>query len=286
VGEGSVATKTLVCYATGITLCSKVYTPRFTHKKAINRSIIIKASLFVTCIIDQLYPQAGVSAVNVLRRLGVEVDFPMDQTCCGQPLYNAGFAKQSRKLAKRVLESFKESEYVVVPSGSCAAMMKVFFPDLFRDDPTLSNQAEALAGKVYEFSQFLNDVVGVDQAVGSQAATVTYHPSCHLLREMDVKDQPLAVLGRVQGLRVEELPNAETCCGFGGSFAIKFPHISEGMLGDKISNIEATGAETVVSCDMGCLMNIEGALTRKGSSIKVRHLAEILDQAELSPGSD
>ena len=285
-GEGSVATKTLVCYATGITLCSKVYTPRFTHKKAINRSIIIKASLFVTCIIDQLYPQAGVSAVNVLRRLGVEVDFPMDQTCCGQPLYNAGFAKQSRKLAKRVLESFKESEYVVVPSGSCAAMMKVFFPDLFRDDPTLSNQAEALAGKVYEFSQFLNDVVGVDQAVGSQAGTVTYHPSCHLLREMDVKDQPLAVLGRVQGLRVEELPNAETCCGFGGSFAIKFPHISEGMLGDKISNIEATGSETVVSCDMGCLMNIEGALTRKGSSIKVRHLAEILDQAELSPGSD
>ncbi|HIN05967.1 MAG TPA: (Fe-S)-binding protein [Dehalococcoidia bacterium] len=246
----------------------------------------MKASLFVTCIIDQLYPQAGVSAVNVLRRLGVEVDFPMDQTCCGQPLYNAGFAKQSRKLAKRVLESFKESEYVVVPSGSCAAMMKVFFPDLFRDDPTLSNQAEALAGKVYEFSQFLNDVVGVDQAVGSQAGTVTYHPSCHLLREMDVKDQPLAVLGRVQGLRVEELPNAETCCGFGGSFAIKFPHISEGMLGDKISNIEATGAETVVSCDMGCLMNIEGALTRKGSSIKVRHLAEILDQAELSPGSD
>ena len=276
----------MVCYATGITLCSKVYTPRFTHKKAINRSIIIKASLFVTCIIAQLYPQAGVSAVNVLRRLGVEVDFPMDQTCCGQPLYNAGFAKQSRKLAKRVLESFKESEYVVVPSGSCAAMMKVFFPDLFRDDPTLSNQAEALAGKVYEFSQFLNDVVGVDQAVGSQAGTVTYHPSCHLLREMDVKDQPLAVLGRVQGLRVEELPNAETCCGFGGSFAIKFPHISEGMLGDKISNIEATGAETVVSCDMGCLMNIEGALTRKGSSIKVRHLAEILDQAELSPGSD
>ena len=278
--------KTLVCYATGITLCSKVYTPRFTPNIATSRSSIIKASLFVTCIIDQLYPQAGVSAVNVLRRLGVEVDFPMDQTCCGQPLYNAGFAKQSRKLAKRVLESFKESEYVVVPSGSCAAMMKVFFPDLFRDDPTLSNQAEALAGKVYEFSQFLNDVVGVDQAVGSQAGTVTYHPSCHLLREMDVKDQPLAVLGRVQGLRVEELPNAETCCGFGGSFAIKFPHISEGMLGDKISNIEATGSETVVSCDMGCLMNIEGALTRKGSSIKVRHLAEILDQAELSPGSD
>lgn len=276
----------MVCYATGITIRSKVYTPRFTPNIATSRSSIIKASLFVTCIIDQLYPQAGVSAVNVLRRLGVEVDFPLDQTCCGQPLYNAGFAKQSRKLAKRVLESFSDSEYVVVPSGSCAAMMKVFYPELFRDDPTLLNQAEVLAGKVYEFSQFLKDVVGVDQAVGSQTGTVTYHPSCHLLREMGVKDQPLAVLGRIQGLRVEELSNAETCCGFGGSFAIKFPHISEGMLVDKITNIEATGAETVVSCDMGCLMNIEGALTRRSSSIKVQHLAEILDHAGLSPGSD
>ena len=248
------------------------------------RSKSIKASLFVTCIIDQLYPQVGVSTVNVLRRLGVEVDFPMSQTCCGQPLYNAGFAKQSRKLGKRVLASFRESQYVVVPSGSCAAMLRVFYPDLFREDPRLSKEAEELAGKVYEFSQFLADVVGVDEAVGQQTGAVTYHPSCHLLREMEVKDQPLAVLGRVQDLRVEELPNAETCCGFGGSFAVKFPHISEGMLSDKISNVVSTGADTVVSCDMGCLMNIEGALSRQGSSIQVRHLAEILDEAKLSPG--
>ena len=244
----------------------------------------IKASLFVTCIIDQLYPQVGVSTVNVLRRLGVEVDFPLSQTCCGQPLYNAGFAKQSRKLAKRVLESFRESQYVVVPSGSCAAMMSVFYPELFKDDPKWLKEAEGLAGKLYEFSQFLVQVVGVDETVGNMTGSVTYHPSCHLLREMGVRDQPLSILGRIQDLRVEELPNAETCCGFGGSFAVKFPHISESMLSDKINNVVATGADTVVSCDMGCLMNVEGALARQGSSLQVRHLAEILDQAQLSPG--
>ena len=127
------------------------------------------------------------------------------------------------------------------------------------------------------------DVVGVEAAVGSQTGTITYHPSCHLLREMDVRDQPLAILERIQGLRVEDLPDAETCCGFGGSVAVKFPHISEGMLSDKISNVMSTGTDTVVSCDMGCLMNMEGALSRQGSSIRVRHLAEILDQAQLSP---
>ena len=222
--------------------------------------------------------------MNVLRRLGVEVDFPPSQTCCGQPLYNAGFAKRSRKLGQRVLESFRESEYVVVPSGSCAAMMRVFYLDLFQDDPKWLKEAEELAPKVYEFSQFLADVVGAGEAVGSHPGAVTYHPSCHLLREMEVRDQPLAILRRIQGLRVEELPDAETCCGFGGSFAVKFPHISEGMLSDKISNVMSTGTDTVVSCDMGCLMNIEGALSRQGSSIRVRHLAEILDQAQLSPG--
>lgn len=220
----------------------------------------------------------------MLRRLGVEVDFPMSQTCCGQPLYNAGFASQSRKLAQRVLESFRESQYVVVPSGSCAAMMRVFYPELFRDDPVLLKEAEELAAKVFEFSQFLTEVVGVDEAVGQHSGTATYHPSCHLLREMGVREQPLSLLGRVRDLEIEELPNAETCCGFGGSFAVKFPHISEGMLSDKINNVVSTGVETLVSCDMGCLMNIEGALSRQGSTVRVRHLAEILDQAHLSPG--
>ena len=237
-----------------------------------------KASLFVTCIIDQLYPQVGVSAVNVLRRHGVEVDFPMEQTCCGQPLYNSGFAKDARKLGLRVLEIFKDSQYMVVPSGSCAAMMRVFYLDLFRDDVALLAQAKALAGKVYEFSQFLVDVLGVEDPSVSCPGTATYHPSCHLLREMEVREQPLNLLGKVQDLELVDLPQAETCCGFGGAFSIKFPHISEGMLNEKIENIASTGADTLVSCDMGCLMNIEGALSRQGSPVRVRHLAQVLDQ--------
>ena len=234
-------------------------------------------SLFVTCIIDQLYPQVGVSVVRVLRRLGVNVNFLADQTCCGQPLYNAGFARPARKLAQRVLESFHDSEYVVVPSGSCAAMMRVFYPDLFQSDPRLHRLAQQLSDKVYEFSEFLVDILGVTETNSSYPGTATYHPSCHLLREMEVREQPQALLKQVTGLRLEELAKAETCCGFGGTFAVRFPHISEGMVNDKVANILETRADTVVSCDMGCLMNIEGVLSRQGSGMQVRHLAEILE---------
>ena len=223
-----------------------------------------KASLFVTCIIDQMYPQVGMSTVRVLRRLGVDVDFPEDQTCCGQPLYNSGYAAQSRRLAERTLESFKDAEYVVVPSGSCAAMLRVFYLDLFSDDPALHARAEEFSQKVYEFSQFLVDVLGVEDAGAGYPGKAAYHPSCHLLREMRVREQPLALLGNVQGLEVADLPGAETCCGFGGTFAVKFPHISEAMLAEKIDNITSTGADFVVSCDMGCLMNIGGGLDRRG----------------------
>lgn len=242
------------------------------------QAAVTQASLFVTCIIDQMYPQVGSSVVKVLRRLGVEVDFPRDQTCCGQPLYNSGFARKSRELAERVLESFRDSQYVVVPSGSCAAMLRVFYLDLFRDDPDLHRRAQALSAKVYEFSQFLTDVLGVEDVAASHSGTATYHPSCHLLREMEVREQPEKLLRRVQGLELRELPDGEVCCGFGGTFAIKFPHISEAMLADKTENILSTGAGTVVSCDMGCLMNIEGALSRLGSSVQALHLAQILDQ--------
>ena len=235
-----------------------------------------KANLFVTCIIDQLYPQVGVSVVRVLRRLGVDVEFPPEQTCCGQPLYNAGYGRQGRKLARRVLESFRDSEYVVVPSGSCAAMMRVFYLDLFQGDPALP-LAQELSKKVYEFSEFLVDVLGVTDTESSHSGTVTYHPSCHLLREMEVREQPQTLLNKVTGLHIEDLPRAETCCGFGGTFAVKFPHISEGMVNDKVANILSTGADTVVSCDMGCLMNIEGALSRQGAAVQVRHLAQVLD---------
>ena len=236
-----------------------------------------KATLFITCIIDQMYPQVGVSVVKVLRRLGVEVDFPMDQTCCGQPVYNSGFTHQSRKLAQRVLRQFKDCRYVVVPSGSCAAMMRVFYLDLFKHDPELLQQAQDLSAKVYEFSEYLVKVLGVGEVGAEYSGSATYHPSCHLLREVGVREEPLELLRRVQGLELRELPQAETCCGFGGTFAVKFPHISEAMLADKANNVMSTGADTLVSCDMGCLMNVEGALSRQGSDIKVRHLAQILE---------
>lgn len=242
-----------------------------------------KASLFATCIVDQLYPEVGVSVVRVLRRLGVKIDFPMDQTCCGQPLYNSGFTRQARSLARRVLHSFKNSDYVVVPSGSCAAMIRVFYLDLLRDDAALLQQARELSPRVYEFSEFLVKVLGIEDLAASYPGTAAYHPSCHLLRELEVREEPRRLLRHVQGLQLRELPQAETCCGFGGTFSVKFPHISQGMLDDKIANITATGADNVVSCDMSCLMHIAGALGRRGSGIEVRHLAQVLDQADGPP---
>ncbi len=237
----------------------------------------VKADLFVTCIIDQLYPQVGVSAVRVLRRLGVDVDFPADQTCCGQPLYNSGYTKRARSLARRVLNSFRDSDYVVVPSGSCAAMMRVFYLDLFQDEPETLKTVKRFAPKVHEFSQFLVRVLGVQDTGAHYAGKATYHPSCHLLREMEVRDEPQQLMRSVSGLELRDLPQAEVCCGFGGTFSVKYPHISEAMLADKIDNVAATGADTLVSCDMSCLMNIGGGLSRRDSPIKVRHLAQVLD---------
>lgn len=236
-----------------------------------------RADLFVTCIIDQIYPQVGVSVVRVLRKLGVAVGFPAGQTCCGQPLFNTGYTEQARRLARRVIEGFRDSAYVVVPSGSCAAMMANFYPELFRDDPEMLEQARVLSSKVREFSQFLTDVLGVDDVGATCEESVTYHPSCHLLREMGVRNGPVRLLENVRGADLRELPNAEVCCGFGGTFSVKYPHISEEMLADKVANVVSTGADTLVSCDMSCLMNIEGALSRQGSDVRVRHLAQVLD---------
>ena len=214
---------------------------------------------------------------------GSRWDFPPEQTCCGQPLYNAGFADQSRKLAKRVLASFRDSQYVVVPSGSCGAMLRVFYQDLFGDDPELQQEAMNLSAKVYEFSEFLVEVMGVEEVAAEYPGTATYHASCHLLRELEIRDAPLTLLRRVGNLQLQELPQVETCCGFGGTFSVKFPHISEAMLTDKVNNVMSTKADTLVSCDMGCLMHIEGALMRRGLSVEVRHLAQVLDGATRPP---
>ena len=240
----------------------------------------IRASLFVTCIIDQLYPEVGVSVVRVLRGSGVEVDFPAGQTCCGQPLYNSGFTQETKKLARRTLEAMEDSDYVVVPSGSCGAMLRVFYLELFGDDAEWLERARDLSRRVYELTEFLTDVVGMRQFAAPRAAadsTVTYHPSCHLLREMVVTNAPTRLLTGVDGVTLAPLPNAEQCCGFGGTFAVKYPHISEEMLADKIDAIIASGADAVTACDMGCLMHIGGGLSRRGLAIRARHIAQVLD---------
>ena len=243
----------------------------------------IKVSLFVTCIVDQLYPEVGVSVVRLLRRLGVEVDFPRDQTCCGQPVFNSGFVKKAELLAQRVLKSFQpadgvsEDHYVVVPSGSCASMMRVFYPDLLRHDAQLHNQAVKLSERVYELSQFLVNVLGVTDVGASFDGNVTYHPACHLLRELGVSQEPKDLIRNVQGAQLVEMEQAETCCGFGGTFSVKYPHISEGMLEDKVNDIVKTEAQTLVSCDMSCLMHIGGALSRKSIDVRPVHLAQFLE---------
>ena len=240
----------------------------------------VRASLFITCIIDQLYPEVGVSVVRTLRRCGVDVDFPEGQTCCGQPLYNSGFTQDAKKLAMRTLDALDGSEYVVVPSGSCGAMLRVFYEDLFADDPSALERAEALRGRVYEFTEFLTEVLGVDAAPGGAKTAkrrVAYHPSCHLMREMRVTDGPQTLLSNAAGVDLVELPDAEQCCGFGGTFAVKYPHISEEMLADKLASIRESGADTVTACDMGCLMHIGGAISRRELPISVCHVAQILD---------
>ncbi len=240
----------------------------------------IRASLFTTCIVDQLYPEVGVSVVRVLRRAGVEVDYPEGQTCCGQPLYNSGFTGEARKLAERTLNLLDDRAFVVVPSGSCGAMMRVFYLDLFADDPELQARARDLSQRVYEFTEFLVDVVGYEPATGDQperGCRVAYHPSCHLLREMEVTGAPQRLLDAAPGIERVDLPDAEQCCGFGGTFAIKYPHISEEMLADKVAAATGSGADTLTACDMGCLMHIGGAVSRQKLPLRVRHIAQLLD---------
>ena len=235
------------------------------------------ADLFVTCIVDQLFPEVGVSVVRVLRRMGVEVGFPEGQTCCGQAVYNSGFRREARELAEKTVEELGNSEYVVVPSGSCAAMMRVFYLDLFEEDPIMLAKAEALSAKVHEFSEFLVKVLGVEDPGVEGSGSAVFHPGCHLLREMEVREAPRRLLDSVAGLEVRDLRDAETCCGFGGSFSVKLPHISEGMLADKVASVRESGADTLVSCDMSCLMHIGGALRRQTPDVRIRHIAQVLD---------
>ena len=236
-----------------------------------------RVALFVTCLGDAFYPQVGEAVVRLLHRLGIAIDFPLGQTCCAQPAFNAGFHHQARQVAQRNFALFADYEYVVVPSGSCTAMMRLFYPDLFAEDPHLYQQAKSLAARTYELSEFLFNVVGTDDVGATFAGKVAYHASCHLQRELGVTEAPRRLLSRVAGVEACDAEMSEQCCGFGGTFAVKYPEISSAMLEKKIASLQRAGADTLVSCDAGCLMHIAGRLRRRGMDVRVMHLAELLN---------
>ena len=236
-----------------------------------------QVGLFVTCLVDLYRPTVGFAAIVLIERSGpFTVVVPEAQTCCGQPGYNSGDKETALTIARQVVQAFEGFEYVVAPSGSCAGMIKTHYPELLAGDPAFAMRAQALADKTYELTQFLHDVAHWDGAHAEFARTVTYHDSCSSLRELKVKGQPRALLAKTGGLTFKELPDGESCCGFGGTFCVKFPEISNRMVADKVANIEATGADVVLAADMGCLLNIAGKLKRKGSKVEARHVAEVL----------
>ena len=235
-----------------------------------------RVGLFVTCLVDLLRPSIGFAAIRLLEEAGCQVEVPRTQTCCGQPAYNAGDRGAARDLARGILDAFGGFDYVVAPSGSCSGMLKHHLPHLFDDDPNLRARADALAAKTFELVSFLTDVLGMAQPRARYGGgPVTYHDSCSGLRELGIKQQPRRLLGAM-GVEIVEMADPETCCGFGGTFCIKYPDISLRMLSDKIRDCRATGARTVVAGDLGCLLNLAGRITREGHSLKTYHIAEIL----------
>jgi L-lactate dehydrogenase complex protein LldE len=239
-----------------------------------------RVALCVTCLGDALYPEVGEATVHILRRLGVTVEFPLEQTCCGQPAFNAGFQQQARAVARRNLAIFANYEYVVVPSGSCAAMLRHFYANLFDADPVLGEHAESLARRTYELSEFLVHIMGIEDLGAVFSGKVAYHASCHLLRELGVTDAPRRLLEQVAGTELVDMELAEQCCGFGGTFAVKYPQISDAMLQKKVAALKRAGVNTLVSCDAGCLLHIAGRLHRQGDAIRIMHLAELLNARE------
>lgn len=234
-----------------------------------------RVGLFVTCLVDLMRPSIGFAAAKLLEDSGCRVEVP-SQTCCGQPAYNSGDRSTTRDLAERVIESFRDVDYVVAPSGSCAGMIKAHYPELFADDPTWRRRADELASRTHELVSFLVDVMGVTSVQAGFEGTVAYHDSCSGLRELGIRRQPRRLLDTVAGLTLVELPNADVCCGFGGTFAVKYGDISNAIVTDKAASVVQTGATTLLAGDLGCLLNIAGKLSRDGHAVEVRHVAEIL----------
>jgi len=235
-----------------------------------------RVALLVTCLVDLFRPTVGFAAVKLLEEAGCTVEVPAAQTCCGQPAYNSGDKANAKAVARQVIAPFAGYDYVVAPSGSCAGMVRVHYPELFADEPADLAAAKELAARTHELLRFLVDIRGVDKVAARWAGTATYHDACSGLRELGVKAQPRRLLAGIDGLTLTELPGAEICCGFGGTFCVKYPEISDKMVTDKAAEIAATGADAVLCGDLGCLLNIAGKLTRLGSNIEARHVAEVL----------
>ena len=233
-----------------------------------------RVALFVTCLVDLYRPTVGFAAIRLLEQAGCLVEVPPGQTCCGQPAYNTGDRATAKDIARATVDALQGFDHVVAPSGSCAGMIAHHYPSLFDDDPHYRAKAEAVAGRTHELVSFLRDVMGMEAVAARYEDSVTYHDSCSGLREMGVKAQPRALLATVQGLRLAEMADPEICCGFGGTFCVKYPEISTRMVADKCRDIQATGAGTLLAGDMGCLLNMAGRLKREGSPVKVRHVAE------------
>ena len=237
----------------------------------------MRVGLFVTCLVDAMRPSIGMAALKLLEGAGYQVVVPATQTCCGQPGYNSGDRKSARALAEKVLEEFEGYDFLVAPSGSCGGMIRTHYPDLFSGEPALAARIDRLTAKTYELTDFLVNVAKLRQVPGTFDGSVTYHDSCSGLREMGVKTQPRELLAKVPGLTLKEMRDNETCCGFGGTFALKMDEISARMVEDKCRHIEANGASAVVLGDLGCMLNIEGRLRKRGdSTTQVLHVAEVL----------
>jgi L-lactate dehydrogenase complex protein LldE len=233
-----------------------------------------RVALFATCLVDQFHPGVGRAALRLLRRAGCRVDFPPAQTCCGQPLFNMGQRDAARPLARRTIEALRPYDAAVLPSGSCAAMIRVHYPELFADEPRWLEAAREVGRKTYELSEYLVRILGRPDVAGCRGGTVTVHDSCHLLRALRVRDEPRALLAAA-GCRIVEMEEATTCCGFGGAFAVKMGPISGRLLDAKLDRIEASGAPVVCAGDVSCLMHIGGGLSRRGSAVRAVHVAEI-----------
>lgn len=235
-----------------------------------------RVALFVTCLVDLFRPNVGFAAVKLMQDAGCTVEVPEAQTCCGQPAYNSGDRKDTIAIAKQVITAFEGYDHVVAPSGSCAGMIMKHYPEVLADDPDWSARAEALGAKTHELVSFLTDVLNLDKVEAAFDGTVTYHDSCSGLRELGIHGQPRKLLDGIDGLHLRELNDANVCCGFGGTFCVKYPDISDRMVSNKMDEIVATGAETLLAGDMGCLMNMAGKLQREGANVRVRHVAEVL----------